>query len=67
MKSSFASRYANAATEKFQFLQKQDNWKSPSGKTPHATLVSAIIREITTKGKDARFTKVEHGRFARTK
>jgi hypothetical protein len=24
MKSSFASRYANAATEKFQFLQKQD-------------------------------------------
>ena len=38
-------------------------WTSPGGKTPHATLYSAILREIQTKGKDARFQKVERGRF----
>ena len=26
-------------------------WKSPGGKTPHATLYSAILREIQQKGK----------------
>lgn len=39
-------------------------WTSPGGKTPHATLYSAILREIQTKGKDARFTKTERGKFA---
>jgi hypothetical protein len=39
-------------------------WKSPGGKTPHATLYSAILREISTKGKDARFKKSERGKFA---
>ena len=39
-------------------------WTSPGGKTPQATLYSAILREITTKGKDARFTKTERGKFA---
>ena len=39
-------------------------WTSPGGKTPHATLYSAILREINTKGKDARFTKTERGKFA---
>ncbi len=39
-------------------------WKSPGGKTPHATLYSAMIREIATKGKDARFRKTERGKFA---
>lgn len=41
-------------------------WTSPGGKTPHATLYSAIIREISVKGKDARFTKTERGLFAST-
>ncbi len=36
---------------------------SPGGKTPHATLYAAVIREIAKKGKDARFKKVERGRF----
>ena len=36
---------------------------SPGGKTPHATLYAAIIREISKKGKDARFAKVDRGRF----
>ena len=38
-------------------------WKSPGGKTPHATVYSAIIREIKTRGQDARFRKAERGRF----
>ncbi len=36
---------------------------SPGGKTPHATLYAAIIREIAKKGKNARFQKVDRGRF----
>ena len=43
----------------------QGLWTSPGGKTPHATLYSAILREITTKGDESRFVKAERGRFAR--
>ena len=39
-------------------------WTSPGGKTPHATLYSAILREIATKGKEARFKKTDRGHFA---
>jgi hypothetical protein len=39
-------------------------WTSPGGKTPHATLYSAILREINDKGNEARFKKTERGRFA---
>src|SRR6516225_4607693 len=39
-------------------------WSSPGGKTPHATLYSAILREINEKGKEARFKKTERGHFA---
>ena len=38
-------------------------WKSPRGKTPAATLYSAILRERQKKGKEARFKKVERGKF----
>jgi hypothetical protein len=38
-------------------------WKSPGGKTPWATVYSAIIREVKTRGQDARFRKAERGRF----
>lgn len=38
-------------------------WTSPGGKTPHATLYSAILREMQNKGKDARFVKVDPGQF----
>jgi hypothetical protein len=43
----------------------QGYWTSPGGKTPHATLYSAIAREIATKGDQARFTKADRGTFAR--
>jgi len=39
-------------------------WSSPNGKTPHATLYAAILREIKAKGADARFRKVDRGQFA---
>ena len=39
-------------------------WKSPAGKTPSATLYSAILRELKTKGSEARFKKTDRGRFA---
>jgi hypothetical protein len=48
-------------------MAKKGYWTSPGGKTPAATLYSAILREISTKGKDARFTKTERGKFAISK
>ncbi|MBL8810829.1 MAG: winged helix-turn-helix domain-containing protein [Planctomycetaceae bacterium] len=41
----------------------QGLWTSPGGKTPQATLYAAILREIITKGNDARFRKVDRGQF----
>ena len=38
-------------------------WTSPGGQTPHATLYSAILREINSKGEAARFTKADRGQF----
>ena len=37
-------------------------WRT-SGKTPAATIYAAILREIATKGKEARFRKAERGKF----
>jgi hypothetical protein len=34
---------------------------APGGKTPHATLYSAIAREIAAKSEQARFTKTGRG------
>jgi hypothetical protein len=39
-------------------------WTSPGGKTPAATLYSALLREMQTKGDQARFVKVGKGQFA---
>ena len=47
-------------------MAEQRLWKSPGGQTPEATLYSAVLREITTKGKNARFKKVDRGQFAAT-
>jgi hypothetical protein len=50
--------------EMIDAMAKQALWTSPGGKTPHATLYSAIIREIATKGKESRFVKKDRGQFA---
>jgi len=41
-------------------------WSS-NGKTPAATIYSAILREISGKGKASRFAKVERGKFTLAK
>jgi hypothetical protein len=38
-------------------------WKSPGGKTPAATLYSALKREITTKGDNSRIRQSGPGKF----
>jgi hypothetical protein len=38
-------------------------WSSPAGKTPAATLYSALLREASSKGDQARFVKAERGKF----
>ena len=50
--------------EMIEAMAEKGYWTSPGGKTPHATLYSAILREINTKGNDARFKKTERGKFA---
>ena len=49
--------------ELIERMAKQKLWTSPGGKTPHATLYAAIVREITAKGVAARFRKVSKGHF----
>ena len=52
------------AKQMIEAITTKGYWTSPGGKTPHATLYSAIIREISVKGADARFRKTERGKFA---
>jgi hypothetical protein len=52
------------AKEMIDAMAKKGLWTSPGGKTPHATLYSAIIREIAVKGKESRFVKKDRGQFA---
>jgi hypothetical protein len=45
-------------------MAEKNLWTSPGGKTPSATLYSAILRELQTKGSEARFKKTERGKFS---
>jgi hypothetical protein len=55
------------AKEMVEAAEAKGYWKSPGGKTPHATVYSAIIREIAAKGSESRFCKTERGKFTRSK
>ena len=59
-----ASKEPLNTKEMIEAMAAKSLWTSPGGKTPHATLYSALIREIATKGKEARFVKTERGKFA---
>ena len=59
-----ASKEPMNAKEMIDAMAAKGLWISPGGKTPHATLYGAILREIGTKGKEARFKKTERGHFA---
>jgi hypothetical protein len=58
------SKEAMNCKDLIEAMAKQGLWTSPGGKTPHATLYSAIIREIALKGKESRFVKKDRGQFA---
>lgn len=58
-----ASGRAMTTQEMVVEMAQQGLWESPAGKTPHATLYSAILREIGTKGAEARFRKADRGMF----
>jgi hypothetical protein len=51
--------------EMIEVMAAKGYWTSPGGKTPQATLYSAIAREISAKGAQSRFVKAERGKFAR--
>ena len=38
-------------------------WSSPKGRTPASTLYASLLRELQTKGDNARFRKTERGKF----
>jgi hypothetical protein len=59
-----ASKEALNCKSMIEAMAKKGLWTSPGGKTPHATLYSAIIREIAVKGKESRFVKRDRGQFA---
>ena len=49
--------------EMVEAMTAKNYWTSPGGKTPHATLYSAILRELQNKGDAARFVKTDRGHF----
>ena len=53
------------AKQMIEVMAEKGYWTSPGGKTPHATLYSAILREINGKGSESRFVKSERGKFTR--
>ena len=63
-----AAKVLNEASEPLSCLQiverafEKGYWQS-EGKTPHATIYSAMLREIQKKGAECRFRKAERGKF----
>ncbi len=51
------------AQELIAAMAEQGLWSSPAGKTPHATLYAAMMREARDKGTAARFRKTGRGHF----
>ena len=59
------TKQAMSCPELIEIMATKGYWTSPGGKTPAATLYSALLRELQKKGKEARFKKTERGKFAR--
>ena len=68
-----AARYLDGAGNRMRAqeliaaMAEQGLRKRPAGKTPHATLYAAMIREARDKGTASRFRKVDRGMFALNK
>jgi len=59
------TKQAMTCPELIDAMEAKRYWTSPGGKTPAATLYSAILRELKTKGKESRFKKTQRGKFVR--
>jgi hypothetical protein len=59
-----AARKGMTCQELIAAMTEKGLWTSPGGLTPHATLYSAILRELKATGGESRFRKVEKGKFA---
>jgi short subunit dehydrogenase-like uncharacterized protein len=57
------SNAALTTGEMIEQMSTKGYWTSPGGKTPAATLYSAILRELKMKGEASRFAKTERGKF----
>jgi hypothetical protein len=53
--------------EMIEAISKAKLWSSPNGRTPAATLYSAILRSIEQQGKLSPFTKTGPGKFGLAK
>jgi len=58
------SKEPMSARQMIDAMAAKKYWTSPGGKTPWATLYSAILRSINKDGKESRFKKAERGKFA---
>lgn len=58
------TKRALSCSELIAAMATQGYWTSPGGKTPQATLYSAIQREIVLKKDQSRFKKTAPGRYA---
>jgi hypothetical protein len=59
-----ATGRAMSCAELIATMAARGYWQSPTGRTPAATLYSALLRELQNKGENARFVKVQRGKFA---
>ena len=57
------SGQAMSCAELIAAMAAKGYWSSPKGRTPASTLYSAVLRELQTKGDQARFRKTERGKF----
>lgn len=61
-----AAKAPMSCGELIEAMASKKLWVSPGGKTPANTLHAALMKEINTKGAEARFAKAERGKFAAT-
>jgi hypothetical protein len=57
---------AMTCQEMITAMAQKGYWTSPAGRTPAATLCSALLREISSHGSLSRFVKVARGKFSCT-
>jgi hypothetical protein len=54
------------AIDMIEVMHAKGLWTSPGGRTPEASVYAAITREISARGKESRFRKVDRGLFTST-